>query len=118
MTIILVPECLCLAHRELLRQFIFLIALDTSNVAQPDLLSYVFVAILGFPTTEQQQATSDIDEAKKVIVVDLQMPFFSIVVLMVKWALASIPAISILATILSIVSGLMGGMLFPRFEAR
>lgn len=55
------------------------------------------------------------EEAKKVIVVDLQMPFFSIVVLMVKWALASIPAIIILAVIFSIVSGLMGGFLFPRF---
>ncbi len=55
------------------------------------------------------------DEAKKVIVVDLQMPFFSIVVLMVKWALASIPAIIILAVIFSLVTGIMGGMLFPRF---
>jgi hypothetical protein len=55
------------------------------------------------------------EDAKKVIVVDLQMPFFSIVVLMVKWALASIPAINILAVIFSMVSGLMGGLLFPRF---
>ncbi|OAI22033.1 hypothetical protein A1356_19775 [Methylomonas koyamae] len=55
------------------------------------------------------------EEAKKVIVVDLQMPFFSIVTLMVKWALASIPAIIILAVIFSVVSGLMGGLLFPRF---
>lgn len=51
------------------------------------------------------------DEPNKVIVVDLQMPFFSIVVLMVKWALASIPAIIILATIFSIVTGFMGGMM-------
>ncbi|MGD0960212.1 MAG: hypothetical protein ABSB19_10425 [Methylomonas sp.] len=57
---------------------------------------------------------SDSDDAKKVIVVDLQMPFFSIVVLMVKWALASIPAIIILAIIFSITTGLMGGILFPR----
>ncbi len=58
---------------------------------------------------------SDSDDAKKVIVVDLQMPFFSIVVLMVKWALASIPAIIILAVIFSVTSGLMGGMFFPRY---
>lgn len=58
---------------------------------------------------------NDIDNAKKVIVVDLQMPFLSIVVLMVKWALASIPAIIILATIFSMVTGLMGGMLFPHY---
>ena len=55
---------------------------------------------------------SDSDDAKKVIVVDLQMPFFSIVVLMVKWALASIPAIIILAAIFSIVTGLTNGLLF------
>ena len=58
---------------------------------------------------------SDSDDPKKVIVVDLQMPFFSIVVLMVKWALASIPAIIILAVIFSIVTSLMGGWLFPHF---
>ena len=51
------------------------------------------------------------DEPSKVIVVDLQMPFFSIVILMVKWALASIPAIIILVTIFSVVTGFMGGMM-------
>ena len=51
------------------------------------------------------------DLPNKVVVVDLQMPFFSIVILMVKWALASIPAIIILATIFSIVTGFMGGMM-------
>jgi len=55
------------------------------------------------------------EDAKKVIVIDLQMPFFSIVVLMVKWALASIPAIIILVTIFSLISGVMGSLLFPRF---
>ena len=56
---------------------------------------------------------SDPDEPSKVIVVDLQMPFLSIVTLMVKWALASIPAIIILAMIFSFVMTLMGGMMGP-----
>jgi hypothetical protein len=43
------------------------------------------------------------------------MPFLSIVVLMVKWALASISAIIILVVIFSIVTSLMGGWLFPHF---
>jgi len=60
---------------------------------------------------EQEIFVNNSDEPNKVIVVDLQMPFFSIVVLMVKWALASIPAIIILATIFSIVTGFMGGMM-------
>lgn len=58
---------------------------------------------------------SDSDNPKKVIVVDLQMPFLSIVVLMVKWALASVPAIIILIVIFSMVTSLMGGWLFPHF---
>ena len=56
------------------------------------------------------------NEPSKVIVVDLQMPFFSIVVLMVKWALASIQAIVILGVIFSLVTGLMSGLLFPRMH--
>ncbi len=51
------------------------------------------------------------DVPNKVIVVDLQMPFFSIVILMVKWALASIPANIILAMIFSLVTGFIGGMM-------
>ena len=58
---------------------------------------------------------SNPDDPKQVIVVDLQMPFLSIVVLMVKWALASIPAIFILVFIFSLMTSLMGGWLFPRF---
>lgn len=60
---------------------------------------------------QEKMAVNQPNEPSKVIVVDLQMPFFSIVVLMVKWALASIPAIVILAAIFSLVTGLMGGMM-------
>ncbi len=45
------------------------------------------------------------------VVVDLQMPFLSIVTLMVKWALASVPAIIILATIFGVVPRLVGGVM-------
>ena len=51
------------------------------------------------------------EEPRKVIVVDLQMPFLSIVMLMVKWALASIPALIILFALFSFVTSLMGGMM-------
>ena len=61
-----------------------------------------------------RHAMSNPDDPKQVIVVDLQMPFLSIVVLMVKWALASIPAIFILVFIFSLMTSLMGGWLFPR----
>lgn len=40
-----------------------------------------------------------IGDAKPVVVVDIQMKFWSMVVFMVKWAIASIPAILILVLI-------------------
>lgn len=53
---------------------------------------------------------SQSEEPQKVIVVDLQMPFISMVMLMVKWALASIPALMILFAIFTFVTSLMGGI--------
>ena len=50
------------------------------------------------------------EEPQKVIVVDLQMPFISMVMLMVKWALASIPALMILFAIFTFATSLMGGI--------
>ena len=45
-----------------------------------------------------------------VIIVDVKMPFLSMVVFMVKAAIASIPAFIILAIIGGIFVGLMGGI--------
>ena len=56
------------------------------------------------------------EEPHKVIVVDLQMPFISMVMLMVKWALASIPALMILFALFSFVTSLMGGMMTTVFR--
>jgi len=41
------------------------------------------------------------DEAtpQKIVVTDIRMPFFSMVVFMVKWAIAAIPAVFILVAI-------------------
>jgi len=53
------------------------------------------------------------DENSKVVVTDIKIPFKSMVVLMVKWAVATIPALIILIVIGSItfgvVTALMGG---------
>ena len=52
------------------------------------------------------------DERREVIVVDVKIPFWSMVVLMVKWAIAAIPAVIILmvlAALLSIVLGMIPG---------
>ncbi|MHC1726404.1 MAG: hypothetical protein AB9866_10405 [Syntrophobacteraceae bacterium] len=49
-------------------------------------------------------------ERDEVVVVDVKMPFWSMVVFMVKWAVASIPALIILTVIFSVVIGLLGGL--------
>ena len=47
-------------------------------------------------------------EETQVVVTDIQMPFFSMVVFMVKWALAAIPALFILVAIFSGIFLLLG----------
>ncbi|MBN1279206.1 MAG: hypothetical protein K9I59_02290 [Chlorobium sp.] len=42
-----------------------------------------------------------IQEGERVIVTDIRMPFWSMVVFMIKWVFASIPAVIILAIIMS-----------------
>jgi hypothetical protein len=52
-------------------------------------------------------------EGEKVIVTDIKIPFKSMVILMVKWAVATIPALIILSIIgtftFGIINALMGG---------
>ena len=49
-------------------------------------------------------------EVSKVEVTDINMPFFSMVWFMVKWAIASIPAIIILWMLFVMFGGLIGGL--------
>jgi hypothetical protein len=46
---------------------------------------------------------------QNVIVTDIHMPFLSMVIFMVKWALASIPAIIILMLIVSLAWRILAG---------
>lgn len=47
----------------------------------------------------------------KVIVTDIQMPFLSMVIFMVKWAIAAIPALFILAAMGSLFTTLIGRLI-------
>ena len=51
---------------------------------------------------------------KRVVVTDISMPFISMVIFMIKWVIASIPAFIILsilwAIVTAILSVIMGGM--------
>ncbi len=51
------------------------------------------------------------EESQYVVVTDIRMPFLSMVVFMIKWAVASIPAFIILSIIGFILMMLAGGML-------
>jgi len=46
----------------------------------------------------------------EVVVVDVQMPFFTMVLFILKWTLASIPAFIILAILGGIVAAVLGGL--------
>jgi hypothetical protein len=48
-------------------------------------------------------------QSQPVIVTDFQMPFGSMVVFMVKWVIAAIPAMIILFVIFAILGALVGG---------
>ncbi len=53
-------------------------------------------------------------EVGEVTVIDIKMPFLSMVVFMIKWAIAAIPAgivLAVIGTVLTVLlSGMMGGL--------
>jgi len=48
------------------------------------------------------------DNTQEIVVTDIKIPFWSMVVLLVKWALAAIPAIIILIVIGMVLSMVVG----------
>ncbi len=51
------------------------------------------------------------ENTNKVVITDVKIPFMSMVTLMVKWVLASIPAFIILAILGGVVTAIFGGIL-------
>ena len=49
-------------------------------------------------------------DENRVVVVDVQMPFFSMVGFMVKWSIAAIPAFLILLFIGAVIVGMFAGV--------
>jgi len=50
------------------------------------------------------------NEQREVVVVDVKIPFLSMVILLVKWAIAAIPAMLVLLALGAIVSMVLGGV--------
>ena len=55
------------------------------------------------------------DNTQEIVVTDVRIPFMSMVVLLVKWALAAIPAMIILIVIAAVVSAAFGAFLGGMF---
>jgi hypothetical protein len=51
------------------------------------------------------------ESSQKVVVVDVNVPFKSMVTLMVKWAIASIPAFIVLVFIVFFIANILRGLL-------
>lgn len=48
------------------------------------------------------------EDRREVVVTDIKIPFWSMVVLMVKWAIAAIPALAILMLLVALISVVIG----------
>ena len=55
-------------------------------------------------------ARAERDGGQEIVVTDVRIPFLSMVVLMIKWVIASIPALIIVSIIGAIFGALIGGM--------
>ena len=47
-------------------------------------------------------------DAREVVVIDVKIPFWSMVVLLVKWTIAAIPAVIILVILATVASMVLG----------
>lgn len=54
---------------------------------------------------------SNAPEPTNVRIVDIHMPFWSMIVFMIKWAIAALPALLILLFFGAAVAGLLGGVM-------
>ncbi len=52
------------------------------------------------------------ENGTNVKIIDIDMPFKSMVIFMIKWAVASIPAMIILGILGAIFGGIFGGLIF------
>ena len=53
------------------------------------------------------------EEPRRVVVTDIRMPFWSMVMFMIKWAVASVPALVVLTALGILILGTLGALLRP-----
>ena len=57
-------------------------------------------------------------DAREVVVIDVKIPFWSMVVLLVKWTIAAIPAVIILVILATATSAVLGSIFHWSFMGR
>ena len=53
----------------------------------------------------------------RVAIADMDIPFWRMVAIMIKWSLAAIPAVIVISIIFSIIGAIFGGVLYAIFGA-
>jgi hypothetical protein len=53
----------------------------------------------------------------RVAIADMDIPFWRMVAIMIKWSLAAIPAVIVISIIFSIIGAIFGGILYAIFGA-
>ena len=83
---------------------------------EQDLVFEVTTDPLGIDCIETSEIMPKSAELKsdyqEIVIKDIQMSFVSMVVFMIKWVLASIPAFIILAVLFAIISAIFGSLIF------
>lgn len=57
-----------------------------------------------------ESSTQVVYTKNEVVITDIKMPFWSMVVFMIKWAIAAIPAFIVLAILSALVMGFISGL--------
>lgn len=80
-------------------------------IVLPLVLVVVVVLIAKLVFTKKEGGGVVVANGNAVVVTDVQMPFGSMVIFMVKWALASIPAMIILMIVGAVLGSTLGALL-------
>lgn len=83
---------------------------ETNESASPGALANPPVARSGLPTPQGDPRAIQDSLPMRVEVVDIRMSFWAMVIFMVKWTIASIPAAIVLLLVATVLVTVMGGL--------
>ncbi len=104
------PESIRRALRGMTREQLLEIV-DSSDRLYPPETRRVAEQLLAGEEWSLDERPAGPKPGKPVVLTDVQMPFGAMVGLMVRWALASIPALLILGLVGAVIAAVLGGVL-------